>query len=207
MLRDQPEVLRISARRLQAHRLLRPQCHLQEEGQCEFKWWYWRPSDVIVGWSLWSSQNIPFSGWQVRTVLAVRMQQGVVWWVGQWMSLKMQIKYKHKLYKFKIRQRNPMYGRQRHPQRYAGSASWGRSIFQNHWITWYEIGIGRWPWPWLRDSTRKHLLRTSSTMGWDLWYDADNNDDGGGTHGPGVQLFCICNEKYFKKIIHKRILF
>ena len=37
MLRDQPEVLRVSARRLQAHRLLRPQCHLQEEGQCEFK--------------------------------------------------------------------------------------------------------------------------------------------------------------------------
>ena len=31
-------------------------------------------------------KTFPFSGWQVRTVLAVRMQQGVVWWVGQWMD-------------------------------------------------------------------------------------------------------------------------
>ena len=36
MSRDKPEVLRVPARRLQAHRLLRPQCHLQEESQCEF---------------------------------------------------------------------------------------------------------------------------------------------------------------------------
>ena len=33
--REKPELLHIPARRLQAHRLLRPQRHLQEEVQCE----------------------------------------------------------------------------------------------------------------------------------------------------------------------------
>ena len=37
----------------------------------------------------------------------------------------------------------------------------------------YDINVFRWPWPWQLDSTKTHLLRTSSAMGWrnrTKWY-------------------------------------
>ena len=45
MSRDQPEILHVPARRLQAHWILRPQRQLQEEGQRE----YW--VDPLIHWS------------------------------------------------------------------------------------------------------------------------------------------------------------